>query len=206
MLEWFLKGGPMMWPIFICSVIALTIAIERGIYLQRIRVESGKFMEEISDSLKRNRVMDAINMCEGNPNPLSNILKAGILKYDRTHQEIKEAIEDAGVREIPALEKNIGVLATITQVTPLLGILGTVLGMIEVFQQVQEKAGISSPVTPAGISGGVWQALIATAAGLAVAIPALTAYNYFINRIYNFRLEIEISATRLINILSEKKD
>ncbi|MFH0772502.1 MAG: MotA/TolQ/ExbB proton channel family protein [Candidatus Omnitrophota bacterium] len=205
MLEWLLKGGPMMWPILICSITALAVAVEKGIYLWRIKLETKKFMDEISDSLKRNRVMDAIEICEKNPSPLSNILKSGILKYDRTHQEIRQAIEDAAIREIPALEKNIGILATITQISPLLGLLGTVLGMVEVFQEIQEKAGILSPVTPADISMGVWQALIATVAGLAVAIPALTAYNYFVNRVNNFRREMEIGATQLISILSEKR-
>lgn len=205
MLEWIIRGGPVMIPILLCSVLALAITLERFIYLRKVKLDTDKFMGEVSDSLKRNRAMDAISICEQTPGPLPNVLKAGILKYDRTRSEIKEALEDAALREIPRLEKNINVLATIAHVSTLLGLLGTVIGMIEVFQKIQEKAAALSPVTLAYLSAGIWQALIATAAGLIVAIPALTAYNYLVSRVNDFMLQMEISATDLVNILSEKK-
>lgn len=205
MLDWIVKGGPMMIPILLCSILALAIIMERFMYLQKIKLDTKKFMNDISDSLKRNRAMDAINICEQAPGPLPNVLKAGILKYDRTRQEIKEAIEDASLHEIPRLERNISILATVAQISTLLGLLGTVIGMVEVFQKIQEKSAALNPVTPADLSGGIWQALIATAAGLIVAIPTLTAYNYFVSRVNNFILQMEISATDLVNILSEKK-
>lgn len=205
MLEWIIRGGPVMIPILLCSVLALAITLERFIYLRKIKLDTNKFMSEVSDSLKRNRAMDAINICEQSPGPLPNVLKAGILKYDRTRPEIKEALEDAALREIPRLEKNINALAAIASVSTLLGLLGTVIGMIEVFQRIQEKAAASSPVTLAYLSAGIWQALIVTAAGLIVAIPALTAYNYLVSRVNDFTLQMEISATDLVNILSEKK-
>ncbi len=205
MLEWIIRGGPVMIPILLCSVLALAITLERFIYLRKVKLDTNKFMSEVSDSLKRNRAMDAISICEQTPGPLPNVLKAGILKYDRTRSEIKEALEDAALREIPRLEKNINVLATIAHVSTLLGLLGTVIGMIEVFQKIQEKAAALSPVTLAYLSAGIWQALIATAAGLIVAIPALTAYNYLVSKVNDFMLQMEISATDLVNILSEKK-
>ena len=205
MLEWIIRGGPMMVPILLCSVLALAIILERFMYLQKIKLDTKKFMSEVSDSLKRNRAMDAINICEQMPGPLPNVLKAGILKYDRTRQEIKEAVEDAALHEIPRMERNISILATIAHISTLLGLLGTVIGMIEVFQKIQEKSAALSPVTPADLSAGIWQALIATAAGLIVAIPTITAYNYFVSRVNNFILQMEISATDLVNILSEKK-
>jgi len=205
MLEWIIRGGPMMIPILFCSVLALAVSLERFMYLQKIKLDTKKFMNEVSDSLKRNRAMDAINICEQSPGPLPNVLKAGILKYDRTRQDIKEAVEDAALREIPRLEKNINILATIAHISTLLGLLGTVIGMVEVFQKIQEKAAVLSPVTLADLSAGIWQALIATSAGLIVAIPTLTAYNYLVSRVNNFILQMEISATDLVNILSEKK-
>lgn len=205
MLEWIIRGGPMMIPILLCSVVALAVILERFMYLQKIKLDTKKFMNEVSDSLKRNRAMDAINICEQMPGPLPNVLKAGILKYDRTRQEMKEAVEDAALHEIPRMERNISILATIAHISTLLGLLGTVIGMVEVFQKIQEKSAALSPVTPADLSAGIWQALIATAAGLIVAIPTLTAYNYFVSRVNNFILQMEISATDLVNILSEKK-
>ena len=120
MLEWIIRGGPMMVPILLCSVLALAIILERFMYLQKIKLDTKKFMSEVSDSLKRNRAMDAINICEQMPGPLPNVLKAGILKYDRTRQEIKEAVEDAALHEIPRMERNISILATIAHISTLL--------------------------------------------------------------------------------------
>lgn len=205
MLEWIIKGGPVMIPILLCSILAFAIIIERFVYLQKAKIDTKKFMDDISTSLKRNRIMEAIDMCEQTPGPIANILKSGILKHDRTRHEIREAIEDAGLHEIPKLEKNVGLLATIAHISPLLGLLGTVTGMVRAFQIVQEKSTILNPVSPADLAGGIWEALITTVAGLIVAIPTLAAYNYFVSRVNNFILEIETSATDLINILSEKK-
>ena len=205
MIDWIVKGGPMMIPILVCSVIAFAVMIERAMYIRRIRINTRKFMGEISYSLKRNRADEAIEMCDKSPGPLPKVLRAGILKYDRTRQEVKEAIEDAALHEIPRLEKNIGVLATIAQITPLLGFLGTAIGLAEIFQRIQAKDAALSPVTPADISGGLWQALITMIGGLLVAIPTVAAYNYFVSKMNNIIREMEISATDLVNILAEKK-
>lgn len=205
MLGWIIKGGSMTVLILVCSVLALAIIIERFIYLQKIKVDTGKFMDEIAATLKRNRAIEAINMCERTPGPLPKVLRAGILKYDRTRQEIEEAIEDASLHEIPLLEKNINILATIAHITPLLGLLGTAIGLAQVFQKIQQLAAAGLPVTPVALSEGIWQALIATVAGLMVAIPVLTAYNYFVNKVNDFVRQMELSATDLISILSEKK-
>lgn len=205
MIEWIVRGGPMMIPILLCSVIAFALIIERFMYIKGIKINTRKFMGEISYSLKRNRADEAIDMCDKSPGPLPKILKAGILKYDRSRQEVREAIEDAALHEIPKLEKNVGVLGTIAQISPLLGFLGTAIGLAEIFQKIQVMSAASNPVTPADISGGMWQALISMVAGLLVAIPTLTAYNYFVTKINYTIREMEISATDLVSILSEKK-
>ncbi|MFA6355811.1 MAG: MotA/TolQ/ExbB proton channel family protein [Candidatus Omnitrophota bacterium] len=205
-MEWMIKGGPMMIPILLCSVAAFAVIAERIMYLRGIKMNTRKFIGEISFALKRNRADEAIEMCDKSPGPLPRVLKAGILKYDRQKGEIKEAIQDAALHEIPRIEKNIGILATLAQICPLLGLLGTVLGMVEIFQKVQERSAALLPSTPSDLAGGIWQALIATAAGLIVAIPSLTAYNYFVNKVNSIIRDMEISATDLVNILSEKKE
>src|SRR3989338_418945 len=205
MIEWIVRGWPMMIPILLCSVVAFAVMIEKLMYIRRISINTRKFMGEISYSLKRSRADEAIEMCDKSPGPLPKVLRAGILKYDRARQEVKEAIEDAALHEIPKLEKNIGVLATIAQISPLLGFLGTAIGLVGIFQKIQVKAAALNPVTPADISGGIWQALIAMVAGLLVAIPTVAAYNYFVNKVNYIIREMEISATDLVNILSEKK-
>lgn len=206
MFELMQKGGPIMWPILICSVIAFAIMVERLLALRREEIDTKAFMEQISKSLKRNRVMDAIELCERTKGPIASILKAGLLKHDRPRQDIREAIEDASVHEVPRLEKNLPVLATVAHISPLLGLLGTVTGMVQAFQVIESKASAVNPVNPGDLAGGIWEALLTTVAGLCVAIPTYVAYNYLVSRVDGFVLEMERSATDLLNILGEKRD
>lgn len=200
------KGGPLMYLIILCSIVALAVVIERLYHLYRAKINIERFMDGISNTLKRNRIMEAIDLCEKTPGPIAYIIKAGILKHDRSRQEIKEAIEDAGIYEVPRLEKNLGALATIAHISPLLGLLGTVTGMVRAFQIIQEKAGSLHPVSPGDLAGGIWEALITTAAGLIVAIPTFVAYNYLVSRVKGFIVEMERTATELINILAQRRE
>ena len=205
MIDWVQKGGPVMYPIILCSILAFTIVIERLYHLRRAKIDTRKFMDEIADILRRNKIMDAVELCDKTPGPIPHILKAGIMKHDRPRAEIKEAIEDAGLYEVPRLEKNVTVLATIAHIAPLLGLLGTVTGMVRCFQTIQQKSTAFHPVSPGDLAGGIWEALITTVAGLSVGIPTLVAYNYFVNRISNFVLDMEKAATDLVNMLTQKK-
>ncbi len=168
-----------------------------------INIDTRAFLKKILDKMKRHQVKDALLICEKIKNPISHILKAGILKYDRTRPQIKEAIEDAALYEVPRLEKNLTMLATVAHISPLLGLLGTVTGMVRSFQTIQVKAASFSPVSPAELAGGIWEALLTTAAGLIVAIPTFIAYNYFVNRINTVILEMEKASTELVNFLTE---
>jgi biopolymer transport protein ExbB len=206
MYELMIKGGPLMILIMLCSVIALAVIIERIWHLKRARINTEDFMEGVSEILKRNKILDAIDMCNATPGPIAYILKAGILKHDRSKVEIKQAVEDAGLHEIPRLEKNLGILATIAHITPLLGLLGTVTGMVRAFQVIEQKAIALVPVNPGDLAGGIWESLITTVAGLSVAIPAYVAYNFLVSKVDGFVLEMEKSATDLINILGSKRE
>jgi len=205
MIDWVQKGGPVMYPIILCSILAFTIVIERLYHLRRAKIDTRKFMDEIANILRRNKIMDAVELCDKTPGPIPYILKAGIMKHDRPRAEIKEAIEDAGLYEVPRLEKNVTVLAIIAHIAPLLGLLGTVTGMVRCFQTIQQKSTAFHPVSPGDLAGGIWEALITTVAGLSVGIPTLVAYNYFVNRISNFVLDMEKAATDLVNMLTQKK-
>ncbi len=206
MWEIVIKGGPLMCLIILCSVVAFAVVLERLWHLRRARIDTEGFMETIAGILKRNKILDAIDMCNVTPGPIAHILKAGILKHDRSRLEIKEAIGDAGLHEVPRLEKNLGVLATIAHITPLLGLLGTVTGMVKAFQVIEQKATALVPVNPGDLAGGIWEALITTVAGLAVAIPTYVAYNFLVSKADGFVLEMEKSATDLVNILGSKRD
>jgi biopolymer transport protein ExbB len=206
MWEFMQKGGPIMWPIFLCSVISFAIVIERLIRLRQEQIDTKAFMEQISKSLKRNKIMEALDLCDRTSGPISAILKAGILKHDRSRNEIREAIEDASIHEVPRLERNLPVLATVAQVAPLLGLLGTVTGLVKAFQVIESKATALNPVNPGDLAGGIWEALLATTFGLCVAIPTYVAYNYLVSRVDGFVLDMERSATDLLNILGDKRE
>lgn len=200
------KGGPVMYLIILLSIIAFGIVLERIYNFNRARIDAQKFMDEIVKHLKRNKVLEAVEMCNHTPGPIAHIIKAGILKHDRSKPEIKEAIDEAALLEIPRLEKHLPIIATIAHIAPLLGLLGTVSGMIKAFQIIQQKALTATPVNPGDLSGGIWEALLATLAGLAVAIPTYVAYNYLVNQVDNLVYDMERSATDLVNILSSRRD
>lgn len=200
--EIFSKGGILMWPILGCSVVALAIAIERFIALRRASIDTREFMDTMRQVLRQNRVQEAIEICDETDAPISRIMKAGILKYNRSKEDIREALEDAAHLEIPRLERYLSALATCANISPLLGLLGTVAGMIKAFAQIQNKRG---QVSPADLAEGISNALVTTAAGLSVAIPALVIYNYFVTRVENMTLEMEISSSELVELLTRHK-
>ena len=200
------RGGPIIYIIILCSVLAFAVVLERIYHLRRAKIDTRDFMTKVAEKLKRNKIMEAIEMCNITPGPIAHIMKAGILKHDRPRAEIREAIEDAGLHEVPRLEKNLGVLATIAHIAPLLGLLGTVTGMVRAFQIIQEKATSLYPVNPGDLAGGIWEALITTVAGLSVAIPTFVAYNYLVSRVDGFVLDMEKSATDLLNVLTLRTD
>ena len=200
------KGGPMMYLIILSSILAFGVVIERVYSLNKARIDANKFMDDIINVLKRNKVIEAIEMCNATPGPIAHIIKAGILKHDRSKPEIKEAVDEAAQLEIPRLEKHLPILATIAHIAPLLGLVGTVTGMIKSFQVIQQKAAAMIPVNPGDLAGGIWEALLATLAGLAVAIPTYVAYNYLVSQVDNLIYDMERSATDLVNILSSRRD
>jgi len=151
---------------------------------------------------RQNRVQAAIEVCDETNAPIARIMKAGILKHNRSKEDIREALEDAAHLEIPRLERYLSALATCANIAPLLGLLGTVAGMIEAFAQIQNKRG---QVSPADLADGISNALLTTAAGLLVAIPALVLYNYFVTRVENMTLEMEISSSELVELLTRHK-
>ena len=192
-----------MWPILLCSIFALAIIWDKFWHIHKIRIDTQQFLGSVLEKMKHHQVKEALEICEKTKSPISHILKAGILKYDRPRPQIKEAIEDASLYEIPRLEKNLSMLATIAHISPLLGLLGTVTGMVRCFQTIQAKATSFHPVSPGDLAGGIWEALLTTVAGLIVAIPTFIAYNYLVSRINSFILEMEKASTELVNFLTE---
>jgi len=196
-------GGPIMVPILLCSVFALMIVIEKFLYFSSVKTDVLSFKKEIFDLMKNNNIREAIEKCDHSRSPIAKILKAGIVKFGSSREEVKESMEDASLYEVPKLESRLTALATIAHIAPLLGLLGTVTGMTTCFHTIQMRATAFNPVTPGDLAGGIWEALITTVAGLMVAIPAYVAYNFFVNRINHFTLDMERGATELLNLMSQ---
>lgn len=195
----FNQGGPLMYLILAGSVIGLGVFLERLYHLHRARIDTERFMEEICSLVRNNEIQGAIDLSSRTPGPVAHIVDAGLARYSRSRTEIRETIEDAGVHEVPRLEKNLVVLATLAHVSPLLGLLGTVLGMIRAFMTIEEMQGV---VNPSDLAGGIWEALLTTAFGLVVAIAAYVAYNYLVARVGKMVLDMETSATEMVGLLS----
>jgi len=196
-------GGPIMIPILLCSLFALAIVLEKLFYFSSISTDTHKLKTEIFNMVKANKIKEAIIICENSRSPLAKILKAGVIKYGAAREEIKEAMEDVSLFEIPKLEKRLTALATIAHISPLLGLLGTVTGMTSSFHTIQVRSTTMNPVTPGDLAGGIWEALITTVAGLIIAIPTLVAYNYLVSRVEYFILDMERGATELVNLLCQ---
>lgn len=200
MFDLFTKGGFLMYPIFFCSLLAIAIFFERMFYLKSIKTSTRKFGNRISDLIRKGNINFAINACRKNYSPISQIILAALLKYGGSREEIKEAIEDTANQEVSVLERNLPILATVGNIAPLLGLLGTVFGMIKGFQVISAM-GVGNPEA---LAGAISEALLTTAFGLSVAIPTIVAYNYLIHRVDRQIKEMESTSVEILELLSVK--
>lgn len=198
LLSILVKGGILIIPIFICSLIALAVIIERWLFLRKARINARSFILQVRSLFLKRKITEAVVLCKRTTAPIAKITKAAVERHDRPREEIKEAIESAGKIEIYQLEKNLGILGTIAAIAPLLGFLGTVTGMIRAFIQVQNLGG---NVDASVLAGGIWEALVTTAAGLAVGIPSLIFYNWLQSKVEYFVFEMEENSTSLLDML-----
>src|SRR3954466_12908444 len=194
------SGGPVLWLILLTSAVAVVVFIERFLHCHRAQINSIEFLNGVRTVLKRDNVVEAISICDATPGPVARLVKTAILNRDNGRERVREALEEAGLAEVPRLEEKLNLLATIAQLAPLLGLFGTVIGLMETFMLMEGK-GLNAHVGL--LSTGVWKALVCAAAGLAVAIPAHAGYNYLVSRVNSIVLDMERVATNIVNIVSE---
>jgi biopolymer transport protein ExbB len=200
MLEFFKKGGITMYPILIGSLLSITIFFERMFYFKSIKTKSKRFVFRVKNLVKKGSIELAISSCRKNPTPISKIMLSGLLKFGQRREEIKEAIEDSANLEIPELEKNLYILATVGNVAPLFGLLGTVFGMIRAFNVIATiGVGQAQP-----LAGGISEALLTTAFGLSVAIPTVIFFNYLSGRVSNIIRGMEETCMDLLDLLTNQ--
>ncbi len=198
MLAVLAKGGWVMVPIALLSLLTVTLFVERWLVLRRARTDPRRFMETVAGYVRSGDVGGAVGYCKAHETPIARILQRGLERLGRPIAEIREAVQAAGKQETYQLEKRTDLLASAAAIAPLLGFLGTVLGMISAFQQIQALEG---NVNPSVLASGIWEALVTTAAGLAVGILALFAYNFLLSRIGRSVHEMEGVATEFIDLL-----
>jgi biopolymer transport protein ExbB len=197
MLDYIIKGGVMMLPLVLCSVLALGIVLERLWSLRRKRVLRYNLLPRLEELLHEQKIPEATTLCKRHQSTLTRILLVVLLNHDRPKTEIKEMIEANSRQEVPILERYLTALGTIANIAPFLGLLGTVVGLLKIFEAIAQQGTTNAAL----ISDGIYNALITTVAGLCVAIPTLVAYNHLMRKAEELLLEVERVALRLLNIL-----
>lgn len=198
MYEFLVKGGPIVIPIGVCSVLALGVFLERLWSLQHQRIIPELFISRIETLVDERRLADALLLCQENDSPMAHVMAAALRNAERDRGRVKESVEEVGRFQLALLERYVEVVGTIANITPLLGLLGTVFGMIKVFQRV-EAFGLGDPSV---FASGIWEALITTAVGLSVAIPAFIFYKYLLSRVDRMIVEMEERSLRLIDMVA----
>lgn len=200
LVEWFRRGGIFMWPLLASSVLGLAAVIERWITLRRATTDTRRFIARVVEDLHRDGVAAAIETCKKTRGPVAAILHSGLLKADQGPAAVEKAIEAAGSIEVSFLQRGLIVMASVANIAPLLGFLGTVSGMINAFEAIAAADQVSAKLVASGIS----EALITTEAGLCIAIPVQGFHNYFVSRIDRFIVEMEESALDLVDEIEQR--
>ena len=198
LVDFFNKGGKFMWGLLFLSIVGVAVIIERAITLHKARADVRKLMEQVVSALKKGRLDEALDICANMRGPIPQILHAGLTRAKKGTEAVEKAIETAGIIEMSFLERGLIILATVANVAPLLGFLGTVSGMVGAFEAIAQAEQVSAKLVASGIS----EALITTMTGLMIAIPTQVAHNLFVQRIDRFVVEMEDSAAELVDVLA----
>jgi len=196
------KGGWVMVPIILGSIVALGIVIERGVFFWKIKRDIEGFIDEIFFLIEKGETERALERCEKVNHPMAAVLRSGLLKIDDDIPDIERTMEMEGDRQVSILEKNFIYLMAIIGVEPMLGFLGTILGLIQAFMTWEK---FSATITVDQLAAGIYQAMITTAGGLLVAIPFYLIYNFFANRVNSITQEMNYFGDKMLIILNKKK-
>jgi biopolymer transport protein ExbB len=199
--DWFMAGGPLMWPILGCSFLTLAVTVERLVVLRKSRVIPRDFVLRFLENIAVGQLdrQTALQLCEDNASPVAEVFAHGVRKWGKPSVEVEQAIIDGGERQVGQLRKRLRILNAISTVSPLLGLLGTVFGMIDCFNRIATNSAMGKSEK---LAEGIGMALITTAGGLCVAIPSLIMYMYFAGRVDELVIEMDALAQKLVNLIS----
>jgi len=192
------KGGWIMWPIMGCSITAIVLFLERSFHLHRAQIKPDDFLNGIYTNVNNGNLAEAVSICDQTPGPVAHIVRTALLYSDESPENLKQTITKAGLTEIPRLEKNLSGLLSLAQIIPLLGLLGTLLGLIDLFTVMEQHA----PLVEIGaLSGGIWKALITSAFGICISVPAFIGYNFLLSRVEAITIDMENAAEEIYRFL-----
>ena len=200
MVDYFVKGGPFMWPILFFLVVGFAFVLERFWTLMRATINSKKFTQEVNNAFADGGVDKAIEICTNTRGPIANVIHAGLLRVERGLQHVEKAIIVSGTIEMAFLERNLVWLATVVSLAPMLGFLGTVSGMVGAFDSIAQ----ANDISPSLVAGGISEALLTTMFGLVVAIIIQFFHNFFVSRIDKIVADMEESTQEFVDMLVEQ--
>ncbi len=188
MFDFLAKGGVLVIPILLCSVVALAIFLERLIHFSRIRIRSFGLVKNVAKHVRDGEPARAIELARGSESPMARILASALEVIDNDRETFETVVVHSTGEEVRELSRYLQVLATIGSIAPLLGLLGTVVGMIKAFMVIQQMGG---KVNAAVLAGGIWEAMLTTALGLAVALPTMVVHSYLVSRVDNYEAQLQ---------------
>lgn len=191
------KGGVLIYPLAMLAVWGIAIIVIKSATLRRDRIIVPDAVEQLESLVINGNIPEATAYCKKHPAPMTRILLAAIINYEKDEAGLKESVEEAGRQELPRIQSHLTTLSTIASVSPLLGLFGTVLGMISVFSVLSQQANIEANM----LAGGISEALVTTACGMAIAMPTLAFYNHFTSRVQNLIIEIEKISLHMVAVL-----
>jgi len=197
------KGGPLIWLLLGCSVLSVAIFAERLLHFHRSTIHVGEFLQGLANLIQKKKFAEALHEAAGTPGPVARVIHSAIIRHDMPRADLKEIVQEAGQLEVPKLERYLAVLLTIAQVAPLIGLLGTVLGLIETFVHVSAGDGFA---TPALLSKGIYEGLITSAVGLAVAVPTYILFSYLAAHVKSLMHDMERGGIEIVNLLVDSRD
>lgn len=192
------KGGPMMLVVIVMALVSLVLCIERTLFLHRGQIRSKPFLDGIKNTLEKRRIVEALTLCEETPGPVAAVVKAALLHANEDGERLRFAVQEAAVVEVPALERRLAAIAAVAQIAPMVGLLGTLLGLITTFHAFMQGGQYA---TASALAGGLWQALLATAGSLLVAIPTHIAYHFLSGRVRSIVRDVEWAGNEIMRYL-----
>jgi biopolymer transport protein ExbB len=197
------KGGPLVWVLFALAFFGAVCVVERMFYFHRVRINVSALLLGLGLHVKRRSFAEALHEAARAPGPVGRVAHAGLLRYYLERRDLSEVVREAGQLEVPRIEKNIRAILSVALLAPLIGMLGTMLGMVDAFQRVSEQGGISSP---GELSAGVMTALITSVMGLTVAVPMYVFYLYFVGRAKRLVSRLERAGIEIVNMIADARE